>query len=138
MRGKELIRGQLLRENPDLEDRIRRLLIGCEDTDPSAHWYYTGRWAKKDDDRKQIVVSLNGERVLEYVYRLMAALYVGDVPAGYEVAHDCQHPPCVRPEHLAIRLPADHRAMDRPYRRITKGIPKVKVILGSISRTDIE
>ena len=66
MRGKELTREGLLQENPDLEGRIGRFLIGCEDTDPSAHWYYTGRWAKKEDDRKQIVVILDGQQILPF------------------------------------------------------------------------
>src|SRR5436190_11907420 len=102
MRGKPLTRAQLLLENPKLEERIRRCLSGFEDADPSAHWFYKGRFALRWDYRKQLWIKFGGRGMHEYVYRLMAALHVGDVPAGYEVAHRCQHPPCVRPDHLAI------------------------------------
>jgi HNH endonuclease len=137
-RGRPLTRAQLLLENPKLEDRIRQHLTGHDDSDPSAHWAYKGRQALRWDYRKQIWIKLGGRGVHELVYRVMAALHIGDVPEGYEVAHKCQHPACVRPDHLAILSPKQHRTEDADFRRFTRGWKNVRVIVGNVSRHDTE
>jgi hypothetical protein len=43
-------------------------------------------------------------------HRVAYSLWVGEIPDGHHVHHDCEQPACVNPQHLRALSPADHEA----------------------------
>lgn len=41
-----------------------------------------------------------GEGRMNYAHRIAYELYIGPIPAGLQVAHRCDNPPCCNPDHL--------------------------------------
>lgn len=52
------------------------------------------------------VLVLDG--VHEYAHRLMYRLTKGPIPAGFEVLHTCDTPPCIEPAHLIVGTHGDN------------------------------
>lgn len=65
------------------------------------------------------VLTLNGRRW--YAHRLSYTLTNGPIPDGLFVCHRCDHPPCVRPDHLFLGTMQENFAdMRRKGRARTK------------------
>lgn len=43
-----------------------------------------------------------------YTHRLAYELWVGSIPEEHFVLHRCDHPPCLRPDHLFVGTAADN------------------------------
>lgn len=46
------------------------------------------------------VRTVDGSKYMMLTHRLMWELVNGEVPKGKQIAHTCEHPACVNPEHL--------------------------------------
>lgn len=55
--------------------------------------------------------------VVVQAHRLAYELTNGAIPAEYEIDHLCFNPSCVRPEHLQLISPPDHRQQGGDRRR---------------------
>jgi len=135
MRGNrpELLAASLRAENPGIEERIQKWLTGV-DGPPYAHWFYRGPRERGAVRYKQIAIRNDGRWTVEYVHRVMFALHRGDIPAGYEVSHECQTKWCVRPDHMELRLPAEHRLLDAAFRKFVGGIPLNNILYWRIRK----
>ena len=52
-----------------------------------------------------------------YAHRLSYILHIADIPTGFHVCHQCDHPWCVNPAHLFAAPPtANYRDMIRKWR----------------------
>lgn len=79
-------------------------------------------WAGEGDSTGHGRIHVGYDRRLkrnisEQVYRIMYENMVGEIPAGMELDHLCENPPCINPAHLE---PTTHRENTlRYYRRRT-------------------
>lgn len=62
-----------------------------------ACWLWTG---SKDDDGYGLAFFWHRRRIK--AHRLSWELNRGPIPAGLDVLHSCDNPPCVRPDHLFL------------------------------------
>lgn len=72
-------------------------------------WRYTG-----NKDHRGYGKFFDGERLV-CAHRFAYRLANGPIPEGMLVMHTCDHPWCVRPDHLVLGTPQDN--MDDMYRK---------------------
>jgi HNH endonuclease len=63
---------------------------------PNGCWHYTGKPNKGGYCHVRIRGVVTGAH--RHAYRLAK----GEIPAGMEVMHSCDNPPCINPEHLEL------------------------------------
>lgn len=92
---------------PDLRGEAHQAFLGpfwgqVERRGPDDCWLGTGPRYRNGKPHPQgyWVVYFNGRRL--YAHRLAYAATHGAVPAGAQVLHSCDNPPCVNPRHLHL------------------------------------
>lgn len=91
--------------------KIIRRTDGC--------WIWTGsrgwaRWSSyghfNPDGRR------SGDRKIVRAHRFAYELYVGPIPPGVHVHHECGETLCVNPDHLALLTPSEHILVSKEAR----------------------
>ena len=59
----------------------------------------------------------SGDRRVVVAHRFAYELLVGPIPEGHHVHHVCGQTLCVRPDHLRVVTPAEHRAVSPNHNR---------------------
>jgi len=81
----------------DIEARFLRYVNKTNDC-----WLWAGHVDAKGYGR--FTISSGTERA----HRVAFTLWVGPIPSGSDVHHECERHNCVRPDHLRALAPADH------------------------------
>jgi len=68
-------------------------------------------WMLAPDRDGYTRVTFQGKRYGSH--RLAYEAFVGEIPDGYELHHECMTPSCVNPAHLQPMAKSDHRALHR-------------------------
>lgn len=92
-------RGAYSRETSELRN-VERFWSQVARSDNDC-WLWTGYICRTTRYGK-FVFRRHGERKTMGVHRIAWTLTHGDIPAGYQVCHVCDTPPCVRPDHLFL------------------------------------
>ena len=80
-------------------------------------WWWRGSVGKNGYGR----VSMNCR--WHYAHRLAWQITHGPIPAGMYICHSCDHPTCVRPDHLFLGTPADNNHDARSKGRLRPNPP---------------
>jgi len=51
------------------------------------------------------------------VHRFSYEVFIGPIPAGYEINHKCRNKLCIAPDHLEALTPQQHQEVDRDLLR---------------------
>lgn len=87
-----------------IEQRLRRKLrLG-----PGGCWIYTG--ARNEKGYGKFAVARGVTRLAHVV---AYELWVGEIPPGHELHHDCERKMCCNPAHLILLTRAEHSAIHR-------------------------
>lgn len=65
-------------------------------------------WQRGHNGDRYGVIWVGGERQRDYVHRVSWVLHYGPIPDGLWVLHQCDNPPCVRPDHLFLGTNLDN------------------------------
>ena len=131
-------RDQMLTENPTLIDRFESKV---EKPDQEHRcWLWTGA---KQRGYSCIRIKMEGKWHSIGAHRISYVLGYGEIPQGLYIAHLCDIPLCVNPDHLfpcTHRLNmADRAASNRIRRHLNEhGLTDVEIIAGSISSDMLE
>ena len=98
-------------------------------------WIWTGYIQKKRKKNYGTFTISTGKARLHRAHRVSWQIIYGPIPQGMVVMHTCDHPPCVRPEHLkAVTQLENMRDMTLKGRR--KGV-KLKQRLPKMTRDQV-
>lgn len=86
---------------PRYIDILAEMLSALEKEDPGA-WsdYPCLEWPFPRNRSGHAIVIANGKFIA--VHRFAWSSVNGDIPAGLDVRHQCDNPPCFRPSHLVV------------------------------------
>lgn len=73
----------------------------------SGCWLWTGAKLPKGYGQFHIA-RVDGKAIHGYPHRIMFLLAHGEIPAGMEVCHHCDNPPCCNPDHLFLGTHGDN------------------------------
>ena len=141
-------RDRLLAGNPDIEERIRSLLVEAKGTNveppcsvPRTRSKRTEyNWAKDPKGvYRRLRIRRGGKWVWEYVHRLAYILHYGGIPQGHEVCHLCHNRSCARAEHLWSATREMHRGKGGLDTRFHKfHLPILKKAKGKMIVTKVQ
>lgn len=91
---------------PLLPDRLVARKIRVEHRVPGFGpcWVWLAS-VNKPDGYGQFVRKRGGQQLKRYVHRYTFELFVGEIPEGWEVHHECGVRVCCNPDHLEARPP---------------------------------
>ena len=89
----------------DLEAR----LLANSVVDPATGcWVWLGR---RERGYGRINVYVDGRTVKRRAHRVSYEVFIGPIPPGLDLDHECQVASCIHPNHLSPLLPAENNAL---------------------------
>jgi hypothetical protein len=107
---------RLTQMGPAPKDLASRLLAHVEMLpDLPGCWIWVGAWLPKGYGQIRVGSVVDGTRRQDLAHRISYETFVGPVPGGLQVLHECDVPPCIRSDHLYPGTPQrnTHDGMER-------------------------